>query len=359
MPSSHRQPFVFAAIVLAVLAAKPHPSRLARADDPAKSPHESAVLDRIFANWKARHDRVHSLHMTWDRHLTFLRSKEEFDQFGRQVFFDGDRRYCIVEPPMFELHRAKPTNARRVFERMIIDGDTSWLYRVGSLNEKDSANPEFSRKPFGVVRTIPAHPTLSAIQAIWLTFRPEFPELSWRRDRCRVVDENATIDGVHCVKIQRVIEPAANALQDKTRFESLWVSPVRDDVVVHWTAEAETFLMKGTIRYNKDPKFGWVPSEWTSEILHNLEECRVTDYSINEKIDPSVFSHQFPPGTPVQDQRGLGKPGKPDGLRHYIVEQDGSERAISIEDYFRFSALRASVEKRAAEKPQGAAPAGK
>ncbi|HEV3416011.1 MAG TPA: hypothetical protein VG056_04340, partial [Pirellulales bacterium] len=50
-----------------LLLAPAPPLRLsARADDAPKTAHEAAVLDRIFANWKARHDRVRTLHFTID-----------------------------------------------------------------------------------------------------------------------------------------------------------------------------------------------------------------------------------------------------------------------------------------------------
>src|SRR5580692_485217 len=101
MSSPHLQRFAIAAIVFAALAAESQLSRLARADDPAKSAHEAAVLDRIFANWKARHDRVRSLHLTWDSRTTHLSGKTfplkriekrpdfEFEQLGVQVFVEG------------------------------------------------------------------------------------------------------------------------------------------------------------------------------------------------------------------------------------------------------------------------------
>ncbi|HEV3301544.1 MAG TPA: hypothetical protein VG055_17965 [Planctomycetaceae bacterium] len=368
--------FAASALVFALLAAQSYFGGLAEASDPVLSPHEAGVLDRIFANWKARHDRVHSLHLTWDSRTTHLSGKTfplkriekrpdfEFEQLGVQVFVEGDQRYCKVDTPIFNVPQVKPTDTRRIVERWIIDGDTTWLYRDGARYEKHSADPEFSRKPFGIVsRTIRVDQPVPdpTLQALCLTFRPQFPNLSWRRDQCRLVDEHATIDGVPAVKIQRVIVRKAGNGRELKHVESLWVSPVRDDVVVHWSVErviAPILLMEGAIRYKKDPKVGWVPSEWTWEIpeIHNLEESRVTAYAINEKIDPSVFSPPFPPGTPVQDLRGRDKP---DGLRHYVVEPDGSKRAISLEDFFRLSDPRPFLEKKPAAKPQEKPPAGK
>ena len=358
-----------------LLAPAPSLSLSARGDDAPRAAHEAGVLDRIFANWKARHDRVHSLHLTWDSRIAHLSGKTfplkriekrpdfEFEQLGVQVFVEGDQRYCKVDTPIFNVPQVKPTDTRRVVERWIIDGDTTWLYRAGARYEKHSADPEFARKPFGVVsRTIRVDQPLPdpTLQALCLTFRPQFPNLSWRRDQCRLVDEHATIDGVPAVKIQRVIVRKAGNGRELKHVESLWVSPVRDDVVVHWSVErviAPILLMEGAIRYKKDPNVGWVPSEWW-EIpeLHNLEESRVTAYAINERIDPSVFSPPFPPGTPVQDLRGRDRR---EGLRHYVVEPDGSKRAISLEDFFRLSDPRPFLEKKPAAKPQGEAPAGK
>jgi hypothetical protein len=358
-----------------LLAPAPSLSLSARGDDAPRAAHEAGVLDRIFTNWKARHDRVHSLHLTWDSRITHLSGKTfplkriekapdfEFEQLGVQVFVEGDQRYCKVDTPIFNVPQVKPTDTRRVVERWIIDGDTTWLYRDGARYEKHSADPEFSRNPFGIVsRTIRVDQPLPdpTLQALCLTFRPQFPNLSWRRDQCRLVDEHATIDGVPAIKIQRVIVRKAGNGRELKHVESLWVSPVRDDVVVHWSVErviAPILLMEGAIRYKKDPNVGWVPSEWW-EIpeLHNLEESRVTAYAINERIDPSVFSPPFPPGTPVQDLRGRDRR---EGLRHYVVEPDGSKRAISLEDFFRLSDPRPFLEKKPAAKPQREAPAGK
>jgi hypothetical protein len=330
---------------------------LARAADPPPSPHETAVLDRIFANWKARSDRVRSVHITWDCRTTYPKGSRDrtsgtvplqrfehdqaFEQFGVQVFFEGDQRFCKIETPIFKVPQAKPADARRVVGRWIIDGDTSSQYSAGSRYETGSP-AEQSRKAYGVLyRTMRVEQQMAdpTLQALWLTFRPQFPGVSWLRDQCRLVDENASMDNGRCVKIQRVIvQKSGNGARGGKRIESLWVSPVRDDVVAHWTVEGLILHREGAIRYKKDPKFGWVPSEWTSEAKDFHQECRVISYAINEKIDPSVFSQQFPPGTAVQDQRGMNTP---DGIRNYVVEPDGSQRAITSAEYKELAGLRA------------------
>ena len=120
-----------------------------QADDPApaQAAHESAVLDRIFANWKARHDRVRSVHITWDCRTTFRKGSQNplttrvasldrellFEQFGAQLWIDGDDHVCLVGTPNFKVPHPKPTNTRRVVSRKVIVGKTMSLYWAGSI----------------------------------------------------------------------------------------------------------------------------------------------------------------------------------------------------------------------------------
>jgi hypothetical protein len=67
----------------------------------------------------------------------------------------------------------------------------------------------------------------------------------------------------------------------------------------------------------------------------------VTSYAINEKIDPAVFSHEFPAGTPVKDAVEF---------RYFVVQQDGSKRAISPQEYFRLAAFSDSPTKQGPPK---------
>jgi hypothetical protein len=74
----------------------------------------------------------------------------------------------------------------------------------------------------------------------------------------------------------------------------------------------------------------------------------VTDYAINERIDPGVFSLAFPPGTLVAEQprRTTLK------HRHYVVQADGSKREISADEYLRLLKSTQPVLKPAPEKPR-------
>jgi len=321
------------------LAAATALSLSARADDAPQAAHEAAVLDRIFANWKARHDRVHSLHFKWDCRTTYRKGAldpsiltrprkrferdQAFEQFGVQLFIDGERR-CGLFTPLFKVPQAKLSDTLRVVTRAVIDGDTSYDFTTGSWYETGAPSPRQLPRGFLYRSFSLRWMADQSIQAPLLTFRPQFPIASWRREQCHLVDENASVDNGHYVKIQRVAP--------LRRVESCWISPARDDVVVHWEVQTPQYSSEGSIKYKKDPTYGWIPSEWTSgSVGHSLSECKMTSYAINEKIDPKIFALEFPAGTPVDDQQDAK------AERYYVVQPDGSKRMISPQEYSRLA----------------------
>jgi hypothetical protein len=105
----------------------------------------------------------------------------------------------------------------------------------------------------------------------------------------------------------------------------------------------------GSIKHKKDLTNGWIPSEWSFDYPGHLRyEFKVTSYAINEKIDPALFSQEFPPGTAVQENMNPPSPGT---LRHYVVQHDGSKRMISHEEYLRLAGVY-QREKEVRVKPQ-------
>jgi hypothetical protein len=169
------------------------------------------------------------------------------------------------------------------------------------------------------------------LRPLFLAFRPQYPTLIWQKEQCRFVDSNALLDGSRAVEFQRTVKPG-HGYTDEGK-ESCWVSPARDDVVARWKMEGQAGVCETAIHYKKDPTFGWIPTEWTLELTNEaFAECKVTDYAINEKIDPAVFSQTFPPGTPVLEEMDAANPGK---IEHYVIQPDGSKRAISSEEFTR------------------------
>jgi hypothetical protein len=353
------------ATLILLLAPAPPLSLSARADDAPKAAHEAAVLDRIFADWKARHDRVRSLHFTMDCRTTYKKGSldfsssaqarfdrdQEFQQFGVQLWIEGDDRLCIVTTPTFKVPQAKLTDTRRVVSRFVTVGTTTSMHSAGSWWETGvPAVRAFT--PYGTVYRNPAGDRRMpgpVARPLLMTFRPQFASLSWQREQCRLVDENATVDSGHYVKFQRVIEPSR--IIPFRREEACWVSPARDDVVVHWSIEVKDRTIDGSIKCKKDKTSGWIPSEWSVGTKgEEFSEYTVTNYAINEKIDPAIFSQEFPAGTPVVDQ--LDSPAART-IRHYVVQEDGSKRTITNEDFIRLAGLVDPPQKPAPAKPQG------
>jgi hypothetical protein len=365
MPSLLLRRLAIIATPILFLAPSPPLSLPARADDAPKTAHEAAALDRIFANWKARHDRVRSFHFVYDCRTTHRKGSpdplfgapldhdEIFDEIGAQLWMEGDDRLCWVDTPMFKLPQATRKGVSRVTFRLAIVGKTAWWYVAGPPYETGGAPspavaPHAMFYPAGAQGRMVPEPLL---QAPLLTFRPEHSAVvTWLKAQCHLVNEHAAVDNGQYVEFQRVV-PRGGRWEPR-REETCWVSPGRDDVVVHWRTEmpGEKFGLApaptcvGAIKYKKDKRYGWIPSEWTCEYLGRyVSEFKVTNYAINEKIDASVFSREVPPGTPVCDQTS-----QPAG--YYIVQPNGSKRMISNDEYRRLIEATALGKKQAAAK---------
>jgi hypothetical protein len=329
-----------------------------KAADPPPSAHETALLDRIFANWKTRHDRIRSLHVVWDCRTTYkkgsldftstntprprLKEDRVFEQFGAQLWVQGDDRMCLALTRSFKVPEATLTDTDRVVIRHVIVDKTAATFTAGS--PWDTGVPAPSIPPRGTV--IPSTPDYDIVRtdlAPLFAFRAQTPFLPWSKREFRVVDENATFDNVPAIELRRSVEKSGpNNPKDE---EFYWVSPARDDAVVHWIVKRPPVLpTEGAIKYKKDANYGWLPSEWTFAVGGAFEECALTQFSANGKIDPAIFAHPFPPGTPVMEATLLKQ-------AFYVAQEDGSKRAISEVEFRRLTrvpghAMPAATQKR-------------
>jgi hypothetical protein len=354
MPIRLLRPLVVLVMAVSYPLAAAELGATALGDDRATTAHESAVLDRIFTNWKARQDRVHTLHFTWDCRSTIKKGRPDpsklgaklandqvLEQFGVQLWIEGDDRICVTWTPIFMVSEVKVTDASRLVQRCVSVGEiSSVLYVSRSLQTGTSNLPEVH---YGEIsRNVKGNGwlTRSDLQPLLLTFRPQNPAVSWSKEQCRILDENSSVEGGRCEKFQRIIDPSDARLIDidsRSRYrreEACWVSPVRDDVIVRWTIDVKSRFepsFNGSIRYRNDKTYGWIPAEWRTESTWGkIDECRVTSYAINEPIDPATFSMTFPPGTPVSDHLN-GSTAQT--VRDYVVQPDGSKRSITWQEF--------------------------
>ncbi|HEV8003270.1 MAG TPA: hypothetical protein VGP63_25515 [Planctomycetaceae bacterium] len=357
------QKWAFVAMAFLVLDAATDFGPPARAADPTQIAHEAAVLDRIFANWNAQHDRITSLHVRWDCRATYKKGSLDrsstttplarldrdavFEQSGVQLWIEGDDRMRYVTTPLRKMPQAKLADRDRVVSRTIEVRDTTALYAAGPEFETGTSSPRHTR--FGRIYRSGGERLLfrADLQLLLITFRLQAPSVSWQPEPWRVVDDDVLIDNIRCVKLRREIgpKPIEGGHSIGGRVETVWVSPARGDVVVRWTNEKPPLATyTGSINYKKDQTHGWIPSEWRCDCgTDQSYEIKITDYAINEKIDPAIFAFDFPVGTPVEDKTSDS---------YYIVEQGGSQRAISRQQYFHVSRLYPPPKDQVSAKPQ-------
>jgi hypothetical protein len=346
----------FVAAAAIVLAALSCPSTSVQAAEPSPSPHEAAILDRIFANWKARHDRVHTLHFTWDNRVTckqgtqdfsstqrprtLLEKDRVFEQSGVQLWIDRDARTCFVRTASYKLPLRSEIDRERVVSQEVVVGNMTSLYTSGA-QWQDGMSPPRAVPRYGLYfRTPSVSYPIDGLSVLLLAFRPQNPLVGCRRDSFSVVHEDVVINGMHCTELHRSVkrQEVGGGGWVVPREESLWVSPARDDAVVQWRSEIpKSKAWLGKINYKKDKTYGWVPLEWSSGYEGSeFNEYTVTGYTINQKIEPAVFSQDFLAGTPVMDEM---KGNSAKNTRYYVIQDNGSKREISAQEFTRLAAF--------------------
>jgi hypothetical protein len=291
----------------------------------------SPTLARVFADWKARQERVKSLHFTWDFRIELPKGYVFPDDpvvgglNAAGVKIDADGVHYTMPPS--EFWSEGPDRFRDEFFMVLCTGPNDWKQTAriratieGKRNtrlklpigsdeephatiwnkvkvEKRSAWSGTGGNPQWDARDIDLVPLL-------LTFRPFHPTLGWSPERCRVVSEDAMVGNVHCVAIQ---------MDDFRHSETCWVDPARDNVIVFWEkSQRRTPSVSVTIEYQRDKAHGWIPSRWKRELAGSKPsamatgEAIVTRYAINEKLPAETFAPAFPPGTRVFDASADG-----------------------------------------------------
>jgi hypothetical protein len=307
------------------------------ADEGSPQPASAAgppALKRILANWKARRDRVKSLHFIWDVRLTVPKGQQDgadppntivtedrhYDQHGNELWIEGDDHFCMEEREWPLAPHPKSADKGGTVGRQTFDGELDSRFWASQ-----SAKLIFA--PQGWIHRAKEQDNFAGqIVPLLLTYRTLHPWMPWRPEECRLITENAIIGGVRYVKIQRPV--------DAYGFRGVdicWVDPHRDDVVVSWEMRRDGKRSypncRGSCEYQMDKTFGWVPCRWRGVVRVDPDlicESTVTRYEINKKISPEKFAPHFPPGTFVADSANA---------QWYVVQQDGSKRMLMRDEF--------------------------
>jgi hypothetical protein len=303
-----------------------------------ESLNKSPVLLRIFQNWKARRERVTSLHFVWDVSLTFrstrpdpnavrgvVGDKSREERHTKELWLSGDDQMCLemLERPADP--RPPAVSKRGLIRRETFDGTLAsqfWHSQVPNLVCVPEAWIHREKGPDGLgLNFIP----------IVFTYRTLRPWRPWSPETCRVVTENAIIDGVRHVKIERPVD--ADGFRG---VDTCWVDPNREDIVVAWemrrTGENSYPNCHGTCEYKRDPAWGWVPRRWVNTVAVGtrdaISQSEIVKYELNKPIPAEKFAPHFPADTYVAD--------RPNG-RCYVTQPDGSKRILTREDFKRLT----------------------
>jgi hypothetical protein len=345
------QPLVcvlFAAVSLLSNAATAEPAALAGTQKPDASKAEglkttpappsspaasSQTLSRILASWKARQERIHSFHFSWDSRVAlpkgfaFIFVSWDTRSVGGLKHLDAEIDHNAVEfaipkselwvegtdrvrDDYFEVRGSGGKDWKPVARiRKIVDGTTiSRLFTPLAANKlpaitiwrqpsvKDLKAYSFQPSPGAALLPDPRTVDWAPLRVL---FRPLDPALGWSStENCRIVEENVLVDGARCVKVQ---------MDAPNRSEMWWVDPGRDDIIVRWERrEGRSAPVAIAIEYQRDKEHGWVPSRWKRPLVGRTPvqgsiESTVTHFTINEKFPADTFERSAPAGTRVCD----------------------------------------------------------
>jgi hypothetical protein len=295
------------------------------------SPADAAIVNRVFANWKARQQRTKSFHVEWNtRVVQKSRRKPTVEELRRAFWVDGDDR--------FRVEFSRVSKGQFNWDRMP-RGERTWSGADNRILEwpHDPAAP-----PLGVVRQATLRDDLDPEHAaLFLAFRPFLRLMHLRAAWLHVVTEHAIVDGVHCVKLERgpprdIVRNGANYWRSVA--EHCWVDPARDDVpILFEKTVGGTLQWSVAIQYRPSREVGWVPEHWTCQYQFPMFEahCTATKLSVNESLPPKTFQLDFPPGTLVFDKVSHAP---------FLVAHDGSRSAAPPFDSVRSATFRRALD---------------
>jgi len=301
------------------------PSALHAADQ-APQTEKSTTLARVLAAWKAREERIHSFHFTFDCHLflpegyvvpdrnlvggvadtTDKKEKRDLYTIPKSDYWAEGRDRLRDE--YFQVRRNGPNEWERVarvcttadgtlHSRLTVPTDAAESEMMTLWRYVRAKDPKKGQMLSGVdPRQDPRNADLAPFR---LTFRASAPNVTWTPDRCRVVSENELVGEVHCIKIQ---------MDDFHYSETCWVDPKREYIVLRWQQrQGEAAPVTLSIQYRTDKQHGWIPWRWERQLpghtadFEGNAEFVVTSYSLNEKSPDNTFRPVAPSGAHVCD----------------------------------------------------------
>ncbi|HEV8002357.1 MAG TPA: hypothetical protein VGP63_20875 [Planctomycetaceae bacterium] len=283
---------------------------------------DSATLQRILKNWKARQDRTKSLRMAWDSKLfpwatpaKGVAKNSDFRLLHNELWMDGENR-CRVEQSFtrgrgYQLTRFGKTEA-----------SYGWNFGSRPPLVVDIWSAEDPPKSRGYDLGFEVDPRVVAysMRAPWVALRPLVADLvNHEPDTFRLVAENKVVNNTHLVRITKT-NPQTKTVED------YWVDPTRDDLIVLWDcAPPREAACSMSIESERDPDIGWIPSRWTATLGRGespwmVAVNTVTAFATRAEYPPDALRLSFPEGAVIFDKRIK---------EQYTVGKNGSRTHVS------------------------------
>jgi len=264
----------------------------------------SPVVNRILSAWKARQERLRSLHFTWKGQLV-LPQGARFA--GRRI-----TKEITLDIPPTKFWGVGENRLRAEFRKIDID---RWPIAPGkqirgTLDGSADVTLELSDTPGGAPRGFAwsdghdHESRASLLRPLLLACWPATPKATGPHpEHFQLLTENAILDNRHCIKIQKRGKPPGELL------ETCWIDPDRDDVIVRWEiGRPGTALFWASIDYRKDRDHGWLPAGWKTNLWSVADQpnegvlkATVTKLAINETFPPDTFATAFTEDTIVPE----------------------------------------------------------
>jgi hypothetical protein len=264
------------------------------------SEKERQIFKQIRASWQARHERIHSLHISWESPGGRTGPNAVPPDSHTEVWIDAD------DFRMRELtsYRGRAT---AILYLTTFDGMTTRAWDSGK-HAGDVWNGQSERRL--------AH----GVASIW--------QLAIDPLRCDLIDissadvgvrcEDAMLGDQHCVKLRFPVKVRDS---DYKMRDTLWVDPARDNLIIRWERILqERATASLSIDYKRDKQHGWLPTQWLETFPWSSgDSATVIRIAINEQYPVSTFRLTFPPGTEVYDRKLS---------QHYLIAADGSKTQV-------------------------------
>lgn len=325
-------------------------------------------IEQVFDVWRARQERVQTLEVRWTERNIFypgafsnnldpgVRYPKEEAVVERDavLYLDGTKwRYDLTGPEWWE------TAGKSVLTKRteIVTAETYTRYVFVDEREDEL-------HPFAKISRLEAYYGVPPVWPIFNLYRPLInPMGDFNLKEWSMMDGEYQMDEHRTAWLVRRGDPQAP--------QKAWIDldnpefpPVRRTVEVRRPVVTERdesgnptqfeygdWMVRSLVQiwYVPDPIAGTRPARWLAESypqtsapepwVDQRQEVEITDFKVNQPIDPTLFTLEFAPGTKVTDSRKVGDDGSADPVR-YIVQADKTQRHITPQESRRGNSYR-------------------